>query len=121
MAMVSARCYPAPVQTEAVDRVIALKVDPAVVAICNGELGARTRIVAARDAHAACRMIASGGAVVVIGRATPFWDSHVVRDHAERRRMPVLSVAGDALPFELAREVEAAVASVRRRRVVSRS
>ena len=98
------------------NRVIALKIDPAVVAICNGELGTRTRIIAARDAHAACRMIASGGAAVVVSRTTPFWDMHVVRDHAERHRLPVLAVDADPMPFQLVREVEAAIANVRRRR-----
>ena len=109
-------CYLAGVHTEPVNRVIALKVDPAVVAICNGELDARTRIISARDAHAACRMIASGGAVVVVSRSAPFWDMHVVRDHAERYRLPVLAVESDPMPFELVREVEAAIANVRRRR-----
>ncbi len=102
--------------TDAVSRVIALRVDPAVVAICNGELAPRARIIAARDAHAACRMFASGGSVVVVSRAAPFWDLHVVRDHAERYRLPLLAVANDPAPFELVRDVEAAIASVRRRR-----
>ena len=104
------------VHTEPLNRVIALKIDPAVVAICNGELDSRTRIIAARDAHAACRMIASGGTAVVVSRSTPFWDMHVVRDHAERHRLPVLAVDADSMPFELVREVEAAIANARRRR-----
>jgi hypothetical protein len=98
-----------------IDRVIALRVDPAVIAICNGELAPRARIIAARDANAACRLIAAGSSVIVVGRSTPFWDLHVIRDHAERFRLPLLSVRADTVPFELVREVEAAIASIRRR------
>jgi hypothetical protein len=106
------------VQTDPIHRVVALKIDPAIVAICNGELGERARIIAARDAHAACRMIASSDApsAVVVSRAAPFWDVHVVRDHAERKRLPFVDVEKDPFPYEVVREIEAAIATARRRR-----
>jgi hypothetical protein len=97
------------------ERVVALKLDPSMVAICNGELAPRARIVAARDANAACRLIASGSTAVLVDGATPFWDLHVIREHAARSRLPVLAVSRDIVPFELVREIEAAIASVRRR------
>jgi len=118
--MVGARscCYLAGVRSEPIHRVIALKMDPAIVAICNGELGPRARIIAARDAHAACRMISSDDAptVVVVGRDAPFWDVHVVRDHAERARLPVVAIASDPLPFEVVRQIEAALSLNRGKR-----
>lgn len=99
-------------------RVIALKMDPAIVAICNGELGSRARIISARDAHAACRMIAADDAptVVVVGRDAPFWDVHVVRDHAERARLPVVAIAEDPVPLDVVREIEAVIARNRGKR-----
>lgn len=102
-------------QNEGTERIVALKIDPAVVALCNGELAPRARIISARDANAACRLIAQGSSVVLVDGDTPFWDMHVLRDHAARYRLPLLAVSKDVVPFELVREVEAAIASIRRR------
>jgi hypothetical protein len=105
------------VHSEPIHRVVALKLDPAIVAICNGELGSRARIISARDAHAACRMILSedAPAAVMLSGDAPFWDVHVVRDHADRARLPVVAVGKDPLPYEVVREIEAALMQHRRR------
>ena len=118
MARAWSSCYPACVRSEPIHRVIAFKMDPSIVAICNGELGTRARIIAARDAHAACRMISAedAPAAVVVGRDAPFWDVHVVRDHAERARLPVVAIRNDLFPFDVVREIEAVLSRNRGKR-----